>query len=341
MADARFDVLTIGNAIVDVLARVDEEFLAAEGMNKAIMHLVEADRSAYLYDRMPTEKRQISGGSAANTAAGVASLGGRGAFVGKVAADALGDVFADDLKEIGVHYSTRRLHDGPATARSMILLTPDGERTMNTYLGACHQLTEADIVEDEIGGAFVTYMEGYLWDPPEAKKAFVRAAHYAHKHERATAFTLSDPFCVHRFRDEFLDLMRSKTIDYVFANVEELKALYQTDSLADATRQIAKDAELAAITMGADGAMAIHNGEIVTVPAYPVKQVADATGAGDLFASGFLLALARGEELQTALKLGCLSASEVISHIGARPVMDLEQLAREHGLLKGTPATVA
>lgn len=341
MADARFDVLTIGNAIVDVLARVDEEFLAAEGMNKAIMHLVEADRSAYLYDRMPAEKRQISGGSAANTAAGVASLGGRGAFVGKVAADALGDVFADDLKEIGVHYGTRRLHDGPATARSMILLTPDGERTMNTYLGACHQLTEADIVEDEIGGAFVTYMEGYLWDPPEAKKAFVRAAHYAHKHERATAFTLSDPFCVHRFRDEFLDLMRSKTIDYVFANVEELKALYQTDSLADATRQIAKDAELAAITMGADGAMAIHNGEIVTVPAYPVTQVADATGAGDLFASGFLLALARGEELQTALKLGCLSASEVISHIGARPVMDLEQLAREHGLLKGTPATVA
>lgn len=341
MADARFDVLTIGNAIVDILARVDEPFLAAEGMTKAIMHLVDAERSAYLYDRMPVEKRQISGGSAANTAAGVASLGGRAAFVGKVAADPLGDVFAEDLGEIGVHYATHRLHNGAATARSMILLTPDGERTMNTYLGACQQLTEADINEDEIGAATVTYMEGYLWDPPEAKKAFVRAAHYAHKQERATAFTLSDPFCVHRYRDEFLDLMRSKTIDYVFANIEELKALYQTDSLAEATRQVAKDAELAAITMGADGAMAIHNGEIITVPAYPVQTVADVTGAGDLFASGFLLAVARGQDLEAALKLGCLSASEVISHIGARPVTELEQLAHEHGLLQDEPLPVA
>lgn len=332
MADSRFDVLTIGNAIVDVIALIDPDFLKREGMDEGIMHLVDAERSAYLYERMPADKRQISGGSAANTAAGVASLGGKAAFIGKVAADPLGEVFADDLHNIGVHYGVSRLNDGPATARSMILVSPDGERTMNTYLGACQQLTVADIKEDEIGAAVVTYMEGYLWDPVEAKKAFVQAAHYAHKHERATSFTLSDPFCVGRYRDEFLDLMRSKTIDYVFANVEELKSLYQTQDLAAAVQQIAKDAELAAVTMGADGAMVVYEGEVITVPAFPVEQVVDATGAGDLFASGFLLAVARGQDLQMALKAGCLAASEVISHIGARPMLDLEQMAREHGI---------
>ena len=332
MADSRFDVLTIGNAIVDVIAPTDPDFLKREGMAEGIMHLVDAERSAYLYERMPADKRQISGGSAANTAAGVASLGGKASFIGKVAADPLGEVFAEDLRNIGVHYGVSRLHDGPATARSMILVSPDGERTMNTYLGACQQLTVADIREDEIGGAILTYMEGYLWDPPEAKKAFVQAAHYAHKHERATSFTLSDPFCVNRYRDEFLDLMRSKTIDYVFANVEELKSLYETQDFAAAVQQIARDTELAAITMGADGAMVVYEGEVITVPAFPVPQVVDATGAGDLFASGFLLAVARGQDLQMALKAGCLAASEVITHIGARPVLDLEQMAREHGI---------
>ena len=332
MADTQFDVLAIGNAIVDVIAPIDPDFLAREGLNEGIMHLVDAERSAYLYDRMPEDKRIVSGGSAANTAAGVASLGGRAAFVGKVAADDLGDDFARDLHAIGVHYGVSRLHDGPATARSMILISPGGERTMNTYLGACHQLTPADIREEEVGAAAVTYMEGYLWDPAEAKKAFVTAAHFAHKHERATSFTLSDPFCVNRFREEFLDLMRSKTIDYVFANIEEAKALYQTDSLHEAVQQLGRDCELAAITMGAQGAMAISKGEVVTVPAFKVPQVVDATGAGDLFAAGFLLALARGRDLRLALGAGCLAASEVISHFGARPVRDLEQLAREHAL---------
>jgi len=332
MADTQFDVLTIGNAIVDVIAPIDPDFLKREGLNEGIMHLVDAERSTSLYDRMPADKRQISGGSSANTAAGVASFGGRAAFIGKVAADPLGDVFADDLREIGVHYHVGRLHEGPATARSMILVSPGGERTMNTYLGACQQLTTADIREEEIGAAGVTYMEGYLWDPPEAKKAFVVAAHFAHKHERPTAITLSDPFCVNRYRDEFLDLMRSKTIDYVFANIEEAKALYQTDSLHEAVQQIAKDCELAAITMGSQGAMAIRDGEIVTVPAFPVDAVVDATGAGDLFASGFLLALSRGRDLKTALSAGCLAASEVISHLGARPIRDLAQLAHEHKL---------
>jgi len=302
MADTQFDVLTIGNAIVDVIAPIDREFLVREAMAEGIMHLVDASRSAYLYDRMPANKRQISGGSAANTAAGVASLG------------------------------VRRLENGPATARSMILVSPGGERTMNTYLGACHQLTPADIHEEEIGAATITYMEGYLWDPPEAKKAFVTAAHYAHKHERATSFTLSDPFCVNRYRDEFLDLMRSKTIDYVFANIEEVKALYETENLSEAVQAIAKDCEMAAITMGAQGAMAVHNGEVITVPAYPVDRVVDATGAGDLFASGFLLALARERDLGTALRAGCLAASEVISHIGARPMLDLYELTRETGI---------
>ena len=332
MADTQFDVLTIGNAIVDVIAPIDPGFLKAEGMDEGIMHLVDAERSQYLYDRMPPEKRMISGGSSANTAAGVANLGGRAAFVGKVAEDDLGAIFRDDFREIGVHYSIAPLLEGPATARSMILVSPGGERTMNTYLGACQQLTPSDIKEEEIGAAAVTYMEGYLWDPPEAKKAFVTAATYAHKHERPTAITLSDPFCVNRYRDEFLDLMRSKTIDFVFANIEEVKALYRADNLHDAVQQIAKDCELAAITMGSQGAMAVHEGEVVTVPAFPVDAVVDATGAGDLFASGFLLAHARGRDLRTALAAGCLAASEVISHIGARPIRDLGQMAREHSI---------
>ena len=252
MTETRFDVLTIGNAIVDIIAPVEPGFIEREGMTEGIMHLIDTERAEELYGKMPSSRQQISGGSAANTAAGVASLGGRAAFVGKVADDPLGDVFDADLGAIGVHYSTSRLKNGALTARSMIFLSDSGERTMNTYLGACHQLTEQDIKPDEIGAAAITYMEGFLWDPLEAKKAFVLAAHYAHKSERAAAFTLSDPFCVDRYRAEFLDLIRSKTIDYVFANVHELKSLYQTDDLGEAVREIAKDAELAAITMGAD-----------------------------------------------------------------------------------------
>lgn len=333
MTQTRFDVLTIGNAIVDIIVPVDESFIIGEGMNKGIMHLIDTDRAEDLYGKMPLNRQQISGGSAANTAAGVASLGGRAAFVGKVADDGLGDDFENDFNEIGVHYATSRLKNGALTARCMIFVTDDGERTMNTYLGACQQLTEQDIRPDEIGAAAITYMEGFLWDPLEAKKAFVLAAHYAHKEERATAFTLSDPFCVDRYRAEFLDLMRSKTIDYVFANIHELKSLYQTDDLGAAVRQIAKDTELAAITMGTDGAMVVHNGEVTSVPAFPIDHMVDATGAGDLFAAGFLLGMARGQTLETALKTGCLAASEVISHIGARPLVDLHDLTRQHGLV--------
>jgi len=332
MTQTRFDVLTIGNAIVDIIAPVEPGFIEREGMTEGIMHLIDSDRAEDLYGKMPLSRQQISGGSAGNTAAGVASLGGRAAFVGKVADDTLGDVFASDLAATGVHYSTSRLIGGALTARSMIFVSEGGERTMNTYLGACHELTERDIDADEIGSAAITYMEGFLWDPVEAKKAFVLAAHYAHKNERAAALTLSDPFCVDRYRAEFLDLLRSKTIDYVFANVHELKSLYQTEDLGAAVREIAKDTELAAITMGADGAMAICNGEVTSVPAFPVDRVVDATGAGDLFASGFLLGMARGQTLESALKTGCLAASEVISHIGARPQLDLQDLSKVHGL---------
>ncbi|MCS6761866.1 MAG: adenosine kinase [Candidatus Devosia symbiotica] len=332
MTQTRFDVLTIGNAIVDIIAPVEAGFIEREGMKEGIMHLIDTDRAEDLYAKMPATRQQISGGSAANTAAGVASLGGRAAFVGKVADDLLGDVFEADLNDIGVYYNTSRLKNGALTARSMIFLSDDGERTMNTYLGACYQLTEADIRPDEIGSAAITFMEGFLWDPVEAKKAFVLAAHYAHKHERAAALTLSDPFCVDRFRAEFLDLIRSKTIDYVFANVHELKSLYQTDDLGEAVREIAKDAEVAAITMGVDGAMAIHNGEVTSVPAFPIDKVVDATGAGDLFASGFLLGLARNQSFESALKTGCLSAHEAISHIGARPQVALDGLMEKQGL---------
>ncbi len=332
MSKAKIDVLTIGNAITDILAQVDDKFLIEENMDKGIMQLVEADRSANLYAKMPKDKIQISGGSAANTAAGVASLGGRGAFVGKVADDEVGNFYASDLKKAGVEYETSMLEHGAASGKSMIFITPDSERTMNTYLGACHDLTQADIIEDQIGGSAITFMEGYLWDPPEAKLAFVKAAQFAHKYERAAAITLSDPFCVNRFRDEFLDLLRSKTCDYVLANVDELKSLYQSENLHDAVQMVAQDAEIAAITMGADGAMVIANGEVITVPAVKVDNIVDATGAGDLFASGFLLSIARGQDLQQALSLGCLCASEVISHVGARPEKNLENFAKENDL---------
>lgn len=328
----RFDILTIGNAIVDVIAPVEDKFLVDEGMRKSIMHLVDAERSADLYAKMPQDKTIIPGGSSANTAAGVVALGGRAAFVGKVAEDELGLIFRDDFDTNGISYDTDYLRDGPATARCMILVTPDGERTMNTYLGACQQLTEDDIVEETIGAAAITYMEGYLWDPPLAKRAFVKAAHFAHKHERAAAITLSDPLCVTRFREEFLDLIRSKTMDFVFANIDEVKALYDTDDINVAVRHLAEDAEIAAVTMGERGAMAIRNGEVVSVPAYPVDTVVDVTGAGDLFASGFLLATARGQSMEEALRLGCLAASEVISHYGARPVADLKEMARGEGI---------
>jgi len=336
MTVASFDVLTIGNAIVDIIAPVAHGFLDDEGMCKGIMQLIDERRAKYLYRKMPRQKRQVSGGSAANTAAGVASLGGRAAFIGKVGADELGDFFADDLSAACVHYQTRRLRNAEATARSMILITPDGERTMNTYLGACHQLTVADIDERLIGVARITFLEGFLWDPPEAKKAFVTAAGYAHKHGRTVAFTLSDPFCVSRYRREFLELIRSGAVDILLANIHELLSLYQTGDLREAVRLVKEDVALAAITMGPDGAMVVRRSEEISISAYPVAEVVDVTGAGDLFASGFLLGIGTGMEPSRALRLGCSSASEVITHIGARPELRLENYVRRHGAFEAS-----
>lgn len=336
MTVASLDVLTIGNAIVDIIAPVPHGFLEDEGMRKGIMHLIDERRAEHLYRKMPPQKQQISGGSAANTAAGVASLGGRAAFIGKVSDDELGDFFAGDLSAASVHYQTRRLRNAEATARSMILITPDGERTMNTYLGACHQLTTADIDERLIGAATITFLEGFLWDPPEAKKAFVTAAGYAHKHGRTVAFTLSDPFCVSRYRKEFLELIRSGTVDVLVANIHELLSLYQTGDLREAVRLVKEDVALAAITMGPDGAMAVRRSEEISISAYPVAEVVDVTGAGDLFASGFLLGIGTGMEPSRALRLGCSSASEIITHIGARPESRLESYVQRHGAFEAS-----
>jgi sugar/nucleoside kinase (ribokinase family) len=327
-----FEILTIGNAIVDVLAGVDDAFLAAEGMTKNIMHLIDGERAEYLYARMADTKQQISGGSAANSAAGVASLGGAAAYVGKVAKDELGSFYAKDLRQTGVHFDIAPLEFGTATARSMIFVTPDGERTMNTYLGAAHELTIADISEAQIGAAQITFMEGYLWDPPEAKRAFVRAAEIAHRYGRKTAITLSDPFCVNRYRSEFLGLLRDGTIDILLANAEELMALYEVSSLQAGLEKLRSDCALAAVTRGAKGALVLAEAEVTLVDAFAVNDVVDVTGAGDLFASGFLMGVARGRDMEFSARLGCLCASEVIAHFGARPLVSLAGLARDAGL---------
>jgi sugar/nucleoside kinase (ribokinase family) len=326
-----FDVLTIGNAIVDILGRTDEAFLVEIGVSKGMMRLIDASEAERLYDLMGPAV-EASGGSAANTAAGVASFGGTAAYIGKVAADDLGRIFRHDIRAQGDHFETTPLSGGAPTARSMILITPDGERTMNTFLGACTYLTAADIDPAVVGAAEITYLEGYLWDPPEAKIAFRKAAEIAHAAGRKVAITLSDSFCVDRWRAEFLDLMRSRTVDIVFANKEEIRALYQTADLDTAVAAIRSDCALAAVTLGADGALATTAEDVVAVPAYPVETLADLTGAGDQFAAGFMLGLTRGISMEGALRLGCLAGSEVIGHIGPRPQVRLEDLAAANGL---------
>jgi sugar/nucleoside kinase (ribokinase family) len=332
MPDQTFDVLAIGNAIVDILARTEEDFLVREGLTKGMMRLIETDEAERLYSHMGPAI-EASGGSAGNTAAGIASFGARAAYIGKVADDTLGAFFRHDINAIGVHFQSTPLIGGDPTARSMILITPDGERTMNTYLGACQSLTEEDIDPAVVAGAAITYMEGYLWDRPTAKDAFRKASRIAHGAGRLTAFTLSDSFCVDRFRPEFLELAKSGTMDIVFANESELKALYQTAYLGSAMMEIRADARLAVVTLGEEGAVALRGEETFKVPAFPVAKVEDATGAGDQFAAGFLVGYTAGKPLDDCTRLGCLAAAEVISHIGPRPAVSLKALATEHGLL--------
>ncbi len=330
MNPAQYDVLCIGNAIVDVMARTEEDFLRAQKLSKGTMHLIDASRAETLYDAMGPAI-EASGGSAGNTAAGVASLGGRAAFIGKVADDALGKFYRHDMHAAGVHFETSPLKGGAPTARSFILITPDGERTMNTYLGACHALSPADIDAKVVAASAITYLEGYLWDPPEAKEAFREAARIAHKAGRKASITLSDPFCVDRFRDEFLGLIRTRTVDIVFANASELRSLYQTADLDTAIAAMQRDGALAAVTVGADGAVVVSRDGVVRVPASPVDAIADLTGAGDLFAAGFLFGEARGMSHRDAARLGTIAAAEVIGHIGPRPATNLKALASQAG----------
>src|SRR5580698_6606387 len=286
MAASRFDVLGIGNAIVDVIARTEDDFLVAHGMRKGTMALIDEARAGAIYDAMGPAV-EISGGSAANTIVGCASLGGRAMFVGKVKDDALGRVFAHDIRAAGVGFDTPPASAGPSTGRCYVLVTPDGERTMNTFLGAAQDLHPNDIDADAIAGAGIVYLEGYLWDPPHAKEAFLKAAKIAHAAERTVALTLSDAFCVDRHRGELMDLIRTGAVDLVFANERELHSLYLTADFDAAVSALRNDARAAVVTRSGRGCVVITREETDAVPAYPVERVVDATGAGDLFAAGF------------------------------------------------------
>jgi len=331
MANPRYDVLGIGNAIVDVLARADDDFLVRQNMRKGAMTLIDEPRADAIYDAMGPAV-EISGGSAANTIVGVASFGARAAFIGKVRDDQLGGAFTHDIRASGVAFDTPPAADGPSTARCYVLVTPDGERTMNTYLGAAQDLHPADVDEEAVGGASITYLEGYLWDPPRAKEAFRKAAKIAHDASRRVALTLSDAFCVDRYRAEFLDLIRSATVDIVFANEKELHSLYETGDFETAVKALRNDARLAVVTRSEKGCVVVNKEGVEAVPAAPIAKLVDATGAGDLFAAGFLFGLARGRDHRTSARLGVLAATEVIQHIGARPEVSLKELARQSGL---------
>jgi sugar/nucleoside kinase (ribokinase family) len=323
------DVVTVGSAIVDVLAHCDDALVAAHGLAKGTMTLVDHDRSAAIYDSMPAGI-EVSGGSAANTAAGVASLGGTAAFVGKVRDDALGEIFTHDLRSTGVVYTTPPGTSGPPTARSLILVTPDAERTMNTYLGVAGELGAADIDEALVASARITYVEGYLVGLPSAEDALAAAVDAAHRAGRRVALTLSDPGWVAFQRDAFIALL--PTVDVLLGNEAEALEITAEPDLEAALRALTKTCPVVALTRGAAGALASDGNETVSVPAEPVDSVEDTTGAGDLFAAGFLLGLARERPLTDCLRLGALAAAEVISHTGARPQTSLAALAAARGL---------
>ena len=327
-----YDVLCIGNAIVDIIAQCDEAFLTENGIIKGAMNLIDTARSDLLYARMGPAL-EASGGSAGNTAAGVASLGGRAAFFGKVSSDELGRIYTHDIRAQGVAFDTRPLKGAPPTARSMIFVTPDGERSMNTYLGACVELGPEDVEADKARGAKVTYFEGYLWDPPRAKEAIRLTASHAHAAGREVSMTLSDSFCVDRYRDEFLDLMRSGTVDIVFANSHEIKSLYQTSSFEMALAAIRKDCRIAAVTRSEKGSMIVRGDETFVIQATEIGELVDTTGAGDLYAAGFLYGYTAGLDLQHCGDLGSLAAGLVIQQIGPRPRQNLRQEAKRVGLL--------
>ena len=327
MPDPRLDVLCIGNAIVDVIANASDNFLEQEGLVKGSMRLVDPEEAERLYSHMGPA-HQVSGGSAGNTAAGIAALGGRAGFIGQVAPDQLGDFYRHDLQATGVEFITPATDVGVPTARSMILVTPDGHRTMNTFLGAAQHLPSSALDEAQIRNSAILYLEGYLWDPETPRYAMVRAIEVARQHNRKVAFTLSDTFCVDRHREGFNQLIDGGKVDILFANQAEIEALAGVAHLGSALAAVSPKVETLVVTCSEHGALAIRGGERVDVPAEPINALVDTTGAGDLFAAGFLFGTAREKNLQVSLRLGAICAAEVIQHYGARPEADLGALAR-------------
>jgi sugar/nucleoside kinase (ribokinase family) len=328
MAGTRLDVLTIGNAIVDVIADTSDEFLAAEGLTKGSMRLIDAEEAERLYSHMGPA-REVSGGCAGNTAAGIAAFGGKAAFVGQVAPDQLGEFYRHDLTAAGVEFTTPELDVGVPTARSMILVTPDGHRTMNTFLGAAQHLPSSALDEQQIRDAAAIYLEGYLWDPEAPRYAMIRAIEIARQAGRKVAFTLSDTFCIERHRNGFNELIDGGKIDLLFANQAEIEMLASVPHLDSAVAAVRGKVETLVVTRGEHGALATRGAERADVPAVAVAEVVDTTGAGDLFASGFLYGYTHGRPLADSLKLGAIAAGEVIQHYGARPEADLKALAGE------------
>ena len=328
MPDTRLDVLCIGNAIVDVIANATDDFLNAEGLVKGSMRLIDAEEAERLYAHMGPAQ-QVSGGSAGNTAAGVAAFGGRAGFIGQVAPDQLGEFYRHDLTSAGVEFITPAGDVGSPTARSMILVTPDGHRTMNTFLGAAQHLPSSALDETQIRGSAILYLEGYLWDPETPRYAMLRAIEVAREAGRKVAFTLSDTFCVDRHRDGFNRLLDEGRIDILFANQAEIEALAGVAHLESAVAAIKNKVETLVVTRSEHGALATRGEERADVRAEPIQKLVDTTGAGDLFAAGFLLGTARGMGLEQSLRLGAIAAAEVIQHYGARPEADLRALAGE------------
>jgi sugar/nucleoside kinase (ribokinase family) len=322
--DTRFDVVGIGNALVDVIAHASDSFIDEHGLVKGWMDLIDTERAVQLYQALGSAV-EMSGGSAANTMCGVASFGGRAAYIGKVNQDELGRVFGHDLLAVGVQFRAGAYDNEVPTGRCIIVVTPDAERTMNTYLGASSLLTPTDVDDRAVIDAKLLYMEGYLYDRPEAKQAFRHAARIAHSAGRMVSLTLSDSFCVERHRDDFLSLVDDE-VDLLFGNQAELMALYETDSFEASVAALRQQCPLAAITVGAKGSIIVTGDELVEVPAVPVRKVIDTTGAGDLYASGFLYGLTQGLPLPECGQLGSIAAAEVIGHVGPRPLVELRTL---------------
>jgi len=331
MTEHRYDIVGIGNAIVDIIARCDDAFLTEHQAPKGHMRLVDADTISNLYNAIGPAV-EISGGSAANTIAGIASLGGTAAYIGKIAEDEFGRIFAHDIKASGVDYRTQPATEGAPTARSIVLVTPDGERTMNTFLGISPELGPQDLDHDMIADGKILYLEGYLFDADAAKDSFRKAAQIAKGAGRLVSLTLSDGFCVDRHRSAFLEFIRSD-VDILFANESEIISLYETNNFDIAAERISQDVKLAALTRSEKGSVIISQDETIAVPAYPIEHLIDTTGAGDLYAAGFLFGYARDLDLGICGRLGSMAAGEIISHIGARPETTLMNMAQSKGLL--------